>query len=298
VYRSVPFRSWDSCGDRPPRRGLAGFCGARCWLQEPARGNRHHNPYGRLVFHVFAALAEFIRELIVGAREGVDAARARGTRLGRPPAMTAEQIRHAHHLLIRPGNTASSIARLLGVSLGTIYKYIPELHRQARSHHPSSWTGVVGVPVTMTRQHRHGVQFPERPWCALWHGWPSARPERVIGVAGPSADLAALVWLCLLCVPGSLQLGCREAGSRLRVQKPGTPGSARPAARRRSACRSGSTVAVVRVLDPPGPGELIDADGDTVQDRRHPGQVDHHQRPLKVIAAREGWPRKFFGATN
>lgn len=40
---------------------------------------------GRLVFHVFAALAEFIRELIVqGTNEGLDAARARGARLGRP----------------------------------------------------------------------------------------------------------------------------------------------------------------------------------------------------------------------
>ena len=51
-------------------------------------------PGGRLVFHVFAALAEFIRELIVeGTREGLDAARARGVRLGRPQAMTAEKIR-------------------------------------------------------------------------------------------------------------------------------------------------------------------------------------------------------------
>ena len=42
-------------------------------------------PGGRLVFHVFAALAEFIRELIVeGTREGLDAARGRGARLGRP----------------------------------------------------------------------------------------------------------------------------------------------------------------------------------------------------------------------
>jgi DNA invertase Pin-like site-specific DNA recombinase len=49
-------------------------------------------PGGRLVFHVFAALAEFIRELIVeGTREGLDAARGRGGRLGRPPAMTAEK---------------------------------------------------------------------------------------------------------------------------------------------------------------------------------------------------------------
>jgi hypothetical protein len=44
-------------------------------------------PGGRLVFHVFAALAEFIRELIVqGTNEGLNAARARGARLGRPPS--------------------------------------------------------------------------------------------------------------------------------------------------------------------------------------------------------------------
>ena len=42
-------------------------------------------PGGRLVFHVFAALAEFIREVIIeGAREGLDAARGRSARLGRP----------------------------------------------------------------------------------------------------------------------------------------------------------------------------------------------------------------------
>ena len=85
-------------------------------------------PGGRLAFHVFAALAEFIRELIAeGTREGPDAARARGARLARPPAMTAEQIRHARDLLTRLDNTVSSIARLLSVSRATIYKYVPEV---------------------------------------------------------------------------------------------------------------------------------------------------------------------------
>ena len=42
-------------------------------------------PGGRLIFHVFAALAEFIRQLIVeGTREGLVAARDRGVRLGGP----------------------------------------------------------------------------------------------------------------------------------------------------------------------------------------------------------------------
>ncbi|MFD5272091.1 recombinase family protein [Streptomyces sp. NPDC058335] len=85
-------------------------------------------PGGPLVFHVFAALAEFIRELIVqGTNEGLDAARARGARLGRPPAMTDEQVRHARDLLARPENTVTSIAKLLGVSRNTICNYVPEL---------------------------------------------------------------------------------------------------------------------------------------------------------------------------
>ena len=85
-------------------------------------------PGGRLVFHVFAALAEFIRELIVqGTHEGLAAARARGERLGRPPAMTEEQIRHARAMLTDPEASISSIAKLLGVSRMTIYKYVPEL---------------------------------------------------------------------------------------------------------------------------------------------------------------------------
>ncbi len=114
----------------PDRRHAAH---ARRRLQEPARGTRHHHPGGRLVFHVFSALAEFIRELIVeGTREGLDAARARGVRLSRPPAMTAEQIRHARDLLTRPDNTVSSIARLLGVSRATICKYVPEIPARIR----------------------------------------------------------------------------------------------------------------------------------------------------------------------
>lgn len=92
-------------------------------------------PGGRLVFHVFAALAEFIRELIVqGTHEGLAAARARGERIGRPPAMNDEQIRHARSMLADPEASIASIAKLLGISRTTLYKYVPELkagHRPA-----------------------------------------------------------------------------------------------------------------------------------------------------------------------
>jgi len=64
---------------------------------------------------------------VEGTREGLNAARVRGQRLGRPPAMTGEQIRQARDLLTLPRNSISSIARLLRVSRSTIYKYLPEL---------------------------------------------------------------------------------------------------------------------------------------------------------------------------
>jgi DNA invertase Pin-like site-specific DNA recombinase len=100
-------------------------------------------PGGRLVFHVFAALAEFIRELIIeGTHEGLAAARARGTRLGRPPAMTPETIAHARALLTRPEATVSSIARLLGVSRATVYKHIPEITASGPPPARQAWPGV------------------------------------------------------------------------------------------------------------------------------------------------------------
>lgn len=83
---------------------------------------------GRLIFHVFAALAEFIRELIVsGTREGLAAARARGRVGGRPTVITPEIIRAARDMLPNPDASITAIAKLLGVSPGTLYNHIPDL---------------------------------------------------------------------------------------------------------------------------------------------------------------------------
>jgi DNA invertase Pin-like site-specific DNA recombinase len=120
---------------------VAGLCCRELGFRSLHEALDTTTPGGRLVFHVFAALAEFIRELIVqGTHEGIQAARARGVRLGRPPAMTPEQIRHARALLAHPDNTVSSIARLLGVSRSTIYKHVPEL----AGPRGSAWTSTSG----------------------------------------------------------------------------------------------------------------------------------------------------------
>jgi DNA invertase Pin-like site-specific DNA recombinase len=106
-------------------------------------------PGGRLVFHVFAALAEFIRELIVaGTREGLAAARERGRTGGRPVVATPEIIAAARDLLPNPAHSITSIARLLGVSPGTLYNHIPDLRelRQARAARPALPAGIRPVP--------------------------------------------------------------------------------------------------------------------------------------------------------
>ncbi|WP_405748967.1 recombinase family protein [Streptomyces sp. NBC_00012] len=83
-------------------------------------------PGGRLIFHVFAALAEFIRELIVaGTNEGLAAARARGRTGGRPSVITPELLRAARDMLPNAENSIEFVAKLLGVSAGTLYNHIP-----------------------------------------------------------------------------------------------------------------------------------------------------------------------------
>lgn len=68
-------------------------------------------PGGRLIFHVFAALAEFIREPIVqGTNEGLAAARARGRVGGRPSVVNDKLLRAARDMLPNPENSIETIA--------------------------------------------------------------------------------------------------------------------------------------------------------------------------------------------
>ena len=79
-------------------------------------------PGGKLVFHIFAALAEFERGLIIErTREGMKAARARGIRAGRKQQLTREQIAHARRL-IEEGQYRQQVADLLNVSRSTLYR--------------------------------------------------------------------------------------------------------------------------------------------------------------------------------
>ena len=78
---------------------------------------------GRLVFHIFGALAEFERELIQErTRAGLAAARARGRMGGRPRKLDAKKIATARRLLQDPEQTVSEVAEILGVSRATLYR--------------------------------------------------------------------------------------------------------------------------------------------------------------------------------
>jgi DNA invertase Pin-like site-specific DNA recombinase len=81
---------------------------------------------GKLIFHIFAALAEFERAVI---RErtlaGLAAARARGRKGGRPPALAAKDLAAAKAMLRDPEITVGEIARRLGVAPSTLYRHLP-----------------------------------------------------------------------------------------------------------------------------------------------------------------------------
>jgi DNA invertase Pin-like site-specific DNA recombinase len=78
-------------------------------------------PAGRLVFHVFASIAQFERERIAErTREGLTAARARGRVGGRPPALSPAQKTEVRRMREEGGRTLTEIAALFRVSVKTI----------------------------------------------------------------------------------------------------------------------------------------------------------------------------------
>ena len=82
---------------------------------------------GKLIFHIFGALAEFERDVIRDrTMAGLAAARARGRVGGRPKIMTDKKVRLAKTLLADPTNTIDDVCETLGVSRATLYRYLKE----------------------------------------------------------------------------------------------------------------------------------------------------------------------------
>jgi DNA invertase Pin-like site-specific DNA recombinase len=82
-------------------------------------------PGGKLVFHVFWAVAEFERDLILErTTAGLEAAKARGRRGGRKPAMDEGKIALASRLMRDRETPISEVCEAVGVSRATLYRYV------------------------------------------------------------------------------------------------------------------------------------------------------------------------------
>lgn len=83
---------------------------------------------GKLIFQIFAAMAEFERNLIVErTNAGLQAARARGRKGGRVRQFGDDKVKIARKLYASEDYTVQEIATTLNVSRGTIYNYIGDL---------------------------------------------------------------------------------------------------------------------------------------------------------------------------
>lgn len=89
-------------------------------------------PGGKLVFHIFAALAEFERDLIrERTREGLRAARARGRQGGRPAKLDDAMRRDIKRYYFDRGLTAGETSRMTGVSVTTVRRAVRQIRDEA-----------------------------------------------------------------------------------------------------------------------------------------------------------------------
>jgi DNA invertase Pin-like site-specific DNA recombinase len=80
-------------------------------------------PGGRLLFHLLASLAEFERDLIAErTKAGLEAARVRGRKGGRPRALTPTKVELARQMYSSKKHTLAAIAETLGCSRATVYR--------------------------------------------------------------------------------------------------------------------------------------------------------------------------------
>jgi DNA invertase Pin-like site-specific DNA recombinase len=130
---------------------------------------------GKLIFHIFGALAEFERDIIQERTQaGLQAARARGRNGGRPKLLGPRKLAHAQALYNDKTTTSAKICKNLGFSHATLYRSIQI--RQEESEQPT-WSpttrpGRVGARLVSIRvfcsssltpevgQHDRGKQMP------------------------------------------------------------------------------------------------------------------------------------------
>ncbi|GAB4547716.1 MAG: hypothetical protein Tsb0014_42420 [Pleurocapsa sp.] len=95
------------------------------WFQSLQEGFDTTTAGGKLVFNIFGAIAEFERSLIRERTEaGLKASRARGRVGGRPKLMEQKKVIRARELHASNTISPKEIAKMMGVSVPTLYRYL------------------------------------------------------------------------------------------------------------------------------------------------------------------------------
>jgi DNA invertase Pin-like site-specific DNA recombinase len=151
---------------------------------------------GKLVFHLFAALAEFERELIrERTRVGLKAARARGRKGGRPSKMNASKLRRAMERMADRETAAKDVAAELGVSTSTLYRFVdgqgrPKARARELLDAQPQDDELPPEPGEPTRPQRGAeetsspsgsLEGPSPPWCSTQEGRSRAKDGGTTG---------------------------------------------------------------------------------------------------------------------
>jgi DNA invertase Pin-like site-specific DNA recombinase len=90
---------------------------------------------GKLIFHIFSALAEFERDLIRERTDaGLKAARARGRMGGRPPMLDVRQINRMIEMYNEQKNTVAEICKIYNISRPSFYNYLKRKKIDSNNH--------------------------------------------------------------------------------------------------------------------------------------------------------------------
>jgi DNA invertase Pin-like site-specific DNA recombinase len=89
--------------------------------------------FGKVIYTVASALKEFERNILIERTcAGLDAARARGKLGGRPRSLVEKDVKQALSLLKDPDFSVEEVATRLGVSISTLYRYLPAARHTAQ----------------------------------------------------------------------------------------------------------------------------------------------------------------------
>lgn len=89
---------------------------------------------GKLIFHVFGALAEFERDIIrERTQAGLTAARARGRAGGRPKSLSPRKLETLRELYASRKHAIPEICQMLGISKTTLYRYVRPVEQNRKS---------------------------------------------------------------------------------------------------------------------------------------------------------------------